>query len=369
MRVRGVVPRLALASISTLLALLVGEIGLRLHARATDPARVDASEALEASRRASLPTDAETAGLLGLVRPSANRSVIFELKPELDGSFLGRPVRTNSRGMRGPDVEVRKPPGTLRIVGLGDSVMFGWGVAEGESYMGLLAEALDGGDPPVEVLNFAVPGYNTAMQVATFRSKVLTFEPDLVLLHVVNNDFDLPRFLLEPHDVWATDRSFLLDRIRGVSRGSEGRWLQPTDFQRLDDEDRQRVRTRYRHLVGVDAFRNAVARLARRCGERDIPVLVIVTSCAGEMWSVVCAAATEHDFTILDMGERLSRYLVENGLENTRQGWIDTFWLSPDDPHPNALAHSIHAEAVLDELQEMGFVPATTNRTSKPGEP
>ena len=32
------------------------------------------------------------------------------------------------------------------------------------------------------------------------------------------------------------------------------------------------------------------------------------------------------------------------------KGWIRTFWLSQSDPHPNPLAHRIHAEAILEWL-------------------
>ncbi|HEB53493.1 MAG TPA: hypothetical protein ENI87_09590, partial [bacterium] len=54
--------------------------------------------------------------------------LLFRHKPNLDVSIGRFRLRTNSLGLRGPDVAVPKPPGTFRIVMLGDSVTFGWGV-------------------------------------------------------------------------------------------------------------------------------------------------------------------------------------------------------------------------------------------------
>jgi hypothetical protein len=44
-----------------------------------------------------------------------------------------KPVRVNSLGTRGPEFLAEKPVGALRILSLGDSKTFGWGLSEGES--------------------------------------------------------------------------------------------------------------------------------------------------------------------------------------------------------------------------------------------
>ena len=49
-----------------------------------------------------------------------------------------KPVRVNSHGTRGREFSVEKPPNTFRIVSLGDSKTFGWGLSEEETYSGLV---------------------------------------------------------------------------------------------------------------------------------------------------------------------------------------------------------------------------------------
>ena len=41
---------------------------------------------------------------------------------------MGVPVSTNSMGQRDRDFDVAKPENTVRILMLGDSLTFGWGV-------------------------------------------------------------------------------------------------------------------------------------------------------------------------------------------------------------------------------------------------
>jgi lysophospholipase L1-like esterase len=98
----------------------------------------------------------------------------------------------NRDGFRGPDVAREKPPGTFRIVVLGDSVTFGLGVPTDETFTARLAVALaaKGGphDPLYEVLNLGVSAYGTAQEIRLLEVKGLAYDPDLVVLAYVVND-------------------------------------------------------------------------------------------------------------------------------------------------------------------------------------
>src|SRR5205085_10505957 len=106
-----------------------------------------------------------------------------------------------------------KAANTFRIVGIGDSYMFGQGVSDEESYLSLLQSSLRASRPGREwqALNLAVPGYNTVMEVATLRTVGLSFQPDVVVLEVVGNDLDLPNFIRTPAPVSSLRRSFVVD--------------------------------------------------------------------------------------------------------------------------------------------------------------
>jgi lysophospholipase L1-like esterase len=98
--------------------------------------------------------------------------------------------RINAHGLRGPYYPIAKPAQTRRIVLLGDSVGFGWGVPEGKQFAALLDEGLEA----TEVINLSLSGYGTEQQLLRLKNDGLPFKPDLVILQVTPNDFDEIQF-------------------------------------------------------------------------------------------------------------------------------------------------------------------------------
>jgi len=91
-------------------------------------------------------------------------------------------VAANPDGLRdrpfGP-----KPPGVVRVLGLGDSFAFGWGVANEESLFKVLERQLNqGGGRSFEVVNAGIPGFGTYEELRLLESIGLRHEPDLVVL-------------------------------------------------------------------------------------------------------------------------------------------------------------------------------------------
>jgi hypothetical protein len=94
-------------------------------------------------------------------------------------------IHLNSFGFRDIERPTAKPAGTKRVIAIGDSVTFGWGVSEGERFSDMLDADLG---PDVEVLNMGCPGYGTDQAYWTLSERALAFEPDAVLLCMVIND-------------------------------------------------------------------------------------------------------------------------------------------------------------------------------------
>lgn len=100
-----------------------------------------------------------------------------------------KPVHVNSRGTRGPEFQVPKPSGTLRILSLGDSKTFGWGLSESESYSGRVEKLLQeyvGPARRIEVINTGVNAWSYAQMHAYLREYGLKFQPDIVVLGDAN---------------------------------------------------------------------------------------------------------------------------------------------------------------------------------------
>lgn len=131
---------------------------------------------------------------------SDNPVLRYELRP---GSEDGD-TSINEAGFRDREFPQQKPDGVFRIAAIGDSVTFGFDVAQHEAYPKELERLLNAsvrpGAPRYEVLNFGVSGYNIPQVVERLRTLVLRYQPDLVLYGYTLNDpqvFSFEATLLE----------------------------------------------------------------------------------------------------------------------------------------------------------------------------
>ena len=104
--------------------------------------------------------------------------------------MYGTQVSTNSFGMREHETTIEKPSNTFRIAIISDSATFGYRVRVEDRWSSILQELLNNQvkTEKVEVLNFAVPGYNTKQELILLENKVLEFKPDVILFGHSLND-------------------------------------------------------------------------------------------------------------------------------------------------------------------------------------
>lgn len=115
----------------------------------------------------------------------------FRLRPNNTYTEVGGAVAsTNSRGFRGPEVVLPRPAGGIRILALGDSSTFGYGVTPAEDYPGRLERLLSRRFPgrAVEVINAGTPGWDSANGLAFLVSEGLSWKPDVVLVSFGYNE-------------------------------------------------------------------------------------------------------------------------------------------------------------------------------------
>ena len=110
------------------------------------------------------------------------------LRPSTRGRTYAFQVRTNSLGFRGPEIQDPQP-GTTRIIVLGRSVAFGWGVAERQTWPSVLERLLADKDLPVQVLNLSVPAWTLADIFVAAHRFLPRLKPRVLLLPVHPEDF------------------------------------------------------------------------------------------------------------------------------------------------------------------------------------
>lgn len=318
---------------SIFIACLFLEIALRTTAAYKDHKNTNFWRNLDSSRA---PKKNAAVFLRDIIQLSANPHLVYELMPNLFVRFMGGKVTTDENGFRITPGSCEQPE-AYTILGLGDSVMFGWGVNDQETYFSHLTRYMP--ESCIRIINTAVPGYNTVMEVEALEEKGLAFHPDLVVIHFVDNDLYLPSFIRTKDKHITLTRSYLLAALSRW-RGTKIRTRPFDNLVRISGD----VPEEYQYMVGVDAYHQAMKRLVELSREHNFRILLLSN------WTVpdyVNDITTKFKIPTVELGKPLQQYCREHEI-NEYQGSVLT--ISKTDPHYSDLAHRIVANEVYQNL-------------------
>jgi hypothetical protein len=275
-------------------------------------------------------------------RVSNNPEIAHEHIPGTSGIYMGVPVAISSAGLRDREFPSEKPPGITRILMLGDSVTFGWGVKAEDTPSKLLENVLNNtlSSPRYEVINSGVGNYNTAMEVAYFLDRGHLWKPDVVILNYFINDAEPTparhNSSLFEHSVAAV---MALGAFDSIAR---------TYFGRAD------WKTYYRDLYRDDApawgkTRDAIANLAAYCRNNNIRLLVAAYPELHVLKDYPFADVTQAVETVAKAGGAGFADL----LPAVQDKQPESLWVSPGDAHPNVIANREYANVIAKRLKEL----------------
>ncbi len=103
----------------------------------------------------------------------------------IPGSFAST-FHTNARGLRGAREFSFEKHQAARMVVVGDSFTWGWGVNDDDIYTAKLAALR----PQMDVINLGVTAYGTSQELEYFKTEGRRYRPDVVLLAFCLNDIE-----------------------------------------------------------------------------------------------------------------------------------------------------------------------------------
>jgi hypothetical protein len=319
------------------------------------------------------------------VHPPGMYSETGRAVPGLTPGFSGRLQRAefdaafsiNSSGFRGAEPSPRRD-NTVRIVALGDSQTFGFGVEDHETFAvqleGLLAAEFPGLD--VQVVNTGTPGYGTYAQLEILQALWPDLDPDIVLLQFLPaNDFE------ENRDAVA----LMLPRVRDgmlteVAPPGEAAqlpvWLRVLYWSKAHSHFMKLLS----ESAGYAAMRlglaqNVAALWGEDFSERDaeltgdLLVKVAETAQAGGAQMLFLYSTAKHDLMSADYAPQRSRGVIESAAGRSGAAWIDVnermlAYAEPHrfyfvrDGHWSPAGHRAVAEIVAAELRERDWMTA-----------
>lgn len=149
------------------------------------------------------------------VRYRSDQNLVFSMVPNQRAFTADKPLTISAHGLRGREIDYQRRPGVLRILFLGDSIVFGMGVREEEVVTARVKTLLASRGIKAEVINTAVPSYNTEQEVDFLRLEGIRYEPDWVILGMCWNDIN------DKSEVTVNSDGFLVspgETARGPSR-------------------------------------------------------------------------------------------------------------------------------------------------------
>jgi len=125
---------------------------------------------------------------------SENQKLVYELNRDYKD--------VNSFGMRDKEIDINEIKDLYKIAVIGDSHAYSVNVKNIEdTFPYRIEENLNKsiGQKIVKVLNFGVPGYNTAQELEVLKYKALIFQPKLVILQYHINDTHVCNYIQPEH--------------------------------------------------------------------------------------------------------------------------------------------------------------------------
>lgn len=320
--------RVASLIIGTLVALLVGELVVRVIAWQSLIYNI------EMVRYAK-----------ELKMPDPRGEVSHVHRTNASAHLMGVDVALNAHGHRGPDLGP-KSPSRKRVFVLGSSVTMGWGVPLEQTFTSVVESQFNkelplGSDTRIELANAGIGNYNTYAQSRLFHRQFAELDPDLVVLHYFISDAE-PRppgrnsFLLR-HSYFA---AYVYDRFRTLGLAAEGKNDLFKYYSGIYDDARPHWKET---LTLISEMRDAAAK-------RGVPFLVMIIPDFHNLQPGTPYGAL---YEKMEQGFSARGVHVINTFPVFQQrygGQESALWIQRDDPHPNGAGHALMAELLYREV-------------------
>lgn len=297
-------------------------------------------------------------------RHRPDRELIYTLVPDfsapLEEADPAVRVTTNSLGLRGREVrtDVR---GNKRILVLGDSMVFGWGAGDEDTFPAQLETALNTPQAHYEVINAGVQGYGTDQSYRSFMRRLNHLKPDLVIFCLFENDgidnIRMPLYTIENdhlspldvsnHPVYITGQlqkyipaSLKRTNTYGVFSTALARripyeLLPDRDMQVLDTWAKRKMLLQARELNTVarrDGFQLLVVGLPYKIGKYN----------------------DAHLYSFMEQAERYGVDFLDLSVLPVWQEQEATLFMQGRDPHTSLAGYRLIAELLSKHIREHG---------------
>ena len=270
--------------------------------------------------------------------------ISHEHRPNANARLMGVEVALNSLGHRSARLQVPKGENERRIHVLGSSITLGWGVEAEEGFVGRVEKRLNRekgarNGHRYTAINAGIGNYNTYYEAELFKRQVDVTKPDVVVLQYYINDAEQnPKGEDNPILRYSLFAAFIYQHIKTLTAVST-----------------KTLAEHYRdlYLEGAPSWKKAkaaVREIKAITDKRAIPFVVLLVpelhdlSDDGPYPPIYEKIGAAFGKMGIHMINPLSRFQAAFSDDPSRA------WAAQNDPHPNASAHKVIADALFDYL-------------------
>lgn len=293
----------------------------------------------------------------------------FVMKPNSESVTLhGHTIKINSHGLRDFEYPYQKPPGTFRILVLGDSVGFAYGQDMQDGFAKVLERQLNAAKNKtyarIEVINAAHNGFHILDQYNYLRLYGLGYSPDALVMGVNSSHFAIEsqRMVIKdgvdfaPESLWlrlhippwvkrSLRNSYLYmtignayrNRVSGGSNSNELATVSEKDLKKTEDLTLKKVADDLEKLLYLTSKNSLPIYLLYQPNRRET---ISKTYDSPPLLTQIRSLEKEGRLTFVDCITEFGKY-----EQNTNE-----IFPVNDGAHPNANGHKILAGRLFDQL-------------------
>ena len=286
--------------------------------------------------------DVEMWRYANLVKTKVDDGRLHFHRPNARATIMGAEVITNSKGLRDSEHTYEKEKGTYRILSVGDSFTFGFGVKQPLVFSNLLENYLNETKPlkgfsRYEVINGGVGNYTTNQELAFLENEGYKYNPDHIILNFYINDAEKEQHFRSPG--FFAKYSYLNLFLKSLQYKLTSYFDKSEDYvsfysKFFYDDNWNRYEKTVKQFIAASKRINAKLTVVVLPDLRDLNNFPF-----RKIHDKIVSLYNVHGIKVIDTSYKF-----------TDKECKDCYWVADDDPHPNELAHKLITEGIVEGL-------------------
>lgn len=260
--------------------------------------------------------------------------------PNAEAKLMGVDVKINRLGFRDDELTTPKPANEKRVLVVGQSITFGWGVPKDSIFLEQVESTLNKKNDSIvyRFVNSGIGNYNTELESILLKKNLPLVKPDMIVLHC---------FLRDAEVIPSKSQNFLIANSYLIAY----MYIKVKQAFFFKNQSYKTIGEYYLSMYQQDSEgwkrqQAALLDIKQQCEQNNIPLQLVmqpdlndlsINSPQEKCYQIIRNFLSVNHFNFIDMSS-VYRVAVKDP---------STIWVSKEDSHPNSQGHKIIADELI----------------------